>query len=290
MESEGINSESLKEIGRLSELGFEGWTQDSNGIFTSDKNSTISEDISFPESAYEHEFVNLDSFWVYCRAKMIHRAIESHNVKLIWEIGAGSGSVAIPISKEGISVIATEPYYSGVQNIAKSKVTVFHASLKDLNIPNDSINAVGIFDVLEHIENPRDFLHQIWNFLASNGYIFVTVPAHQWLFSDFDTSIGHFRRYSLANLDKELLESGFQKVERRYFFSLLVLPAFILRRIPYLFGRRRSFEGKKGTRLSSNRLFRPTNAINEILKKLLLAESRLRLPFGLSVIGVYRKA
>lgn len=290
MESKGINSESLKEISRLSELGFQGWTQDFNGVFKKDNNSTVDENISFPESAYEQGFGNLDSFWVYCRAKIISRAIKSHNVELIWEIGAGSGLVAIPISREGISVIATEPYYFGVSNIAKNKVTALHASLEDLNIPIGSINAVGIFDVLEHIEFPNNFLRQIWNFLAPNGYIFITVPAHQWLFSDFDTSIGHFRRYSLANLDKEFLEAGFEKVERHFFFSSLVLPVYILRRIPYLLGRRRPFEGEKGTRVSSNSLMNPTSALNRILKCLLLAESRLRLPFGLSIIGVYRKA
>ena len=289
MEYQGITLEAFEEIVRLRELGLRGWTQDSNGVFRRETDSAVAEKISFPESAFEQQFGNPDSFWVYCRANVIYRALKKQQIKLLWEIGAGSGSAAIPITKKGITVIATEPYYLGVQNIARNNLAAFHTSLSGLNVPNNSVDALGIFDVLEHIENPNGFLGQIRSFLKPSGLIFITVPAHQWLFSDFDTSIGHFRRYSLASLDKELFGAGFEKVDRHYFFSSLVIPALILRRIPFLLGRRRSFEGEKGFRASSNNLMNPMVALNQILKALLLAESRLRLPFGLSVIGVYRK-
>lgn len=289
MEYKGVNPESLEEIDRLKKLGLQGWAQDSTGVFRREKESAVAEIISFPESAYEQELGSLDSFWVYCRAIIISRAIKRQKIKLIWEIGAGSGSAAIPISRMDITVIATEPYYNGIQNIAKNNIAAFHTSLKDLNLPNNSINAVGIFDVLEHIENPNYFLRQISGFLAPNGLIFITVPAHQWLYSDFDMSIGHYRRYSLGTLDKELLDAGYERVTRHHFFSSLVVPALILRRIPYLLRRKRSFDGNKGIKASSNKLMNPKGVLNRILKILLLAESRLRLPFGLSVIGVYKK-
>ena len=60
----------------------------------------------------------------------------------------------------------------------------------------------------------------------SNKKIFV--PALSWLYSSFDTSIGHFRRYHKKNLVNLVSELGF-KIERcHYFDSLGILPWFIV--------------------------------------------------------------
>jgi len=51
-------------------------------------------------------------------------------------------------------------------------------------------------DVLEHIEDHEDELARAAKRLDSGGSLVVLVPAHDFLFSEFDRSIGHFRRYS----------------------------------------------------------------------------------------------
>jgi SAM-dependent methyltransferase len=55
-------------------------------------------------------------------------------------------------------------------------------------------------DVLEHIEDDRAELAAAALRLAPSGYLVVLAPAHQWLFSNFDAAIGHYRRYSLRTL------------------------------------------------------------------------------------------
>jgi 2-polyprenyl-3-methyl-5-hydroxy-6-metoxy-1,4-benzoquinol methylase len=55
-------------------------------------------------------------------------------------------------------------------------------------------------DVLEHIENDRVELTRAAGRLAPLGHLIVLSPAHNWLFSPFDTAIGHYRRYSKSTL------------------------------------------------------------------------------------------
>lgn len=55
-------------------------------------------------------------------------------------------------------------------------------------------------DVLEHIESDRDELELASSLLKPGGYLLVLVPAHQFLYSNFDSSIGHYRRYSRSSL------------------------------------------------------------------------------------------
>ena len=42
-------------------------------------------------------------------------------------------------------------------------------------------DAIGAFDLLEHIANDDDVLQQIYNALEPGGFLFITVPQHRWL-------------------------------------------------------------------------------------------------------------
>jgi len=55
-------------------------------------------------------------------------------------------------------------------------------------------------DVIEHIENDAAELQQAKEILSEGGHLIVLVPAHQSLFSPFDKTIGHYRRYNKKRL------------------------------------------------------------------------------------------
>jgi SAM-dependent methyltransferase len=61
-------------------------------------------------------------------------------------------------------------------------------------------DTVLYIDVLEHIEDDRGELVQAARHLAPGGKVVVLAPAHQWLFSPFDSAVGHYRRYDRASL------------------------------------------------------------------------------------------
>jgi hypothetical protein len=55
-------------------------------------------------------------------------------------------------------------------------------------------------DVLEHILEDGPELVGACRHLATQGYLVVLAPAHQFLFTAFDAAIGHHRRYDRARL------------------------------------------------------------------------------------------
>jgi SAM-dependent methyltransferase len=61
-------------------------------------------------------------------------------------------------------------------------------------------DTVIYIDVLEHIADDREELSSAAAHLRAGGRIIVLSPAHQRLFTPFDTAIGHFRRYNRAML------------------------------------------------------------------------------------------
>jgi SAM-dependent methyltransferase len=55
-------------------------------------------------------------------------------------------------------------------------------------------------DVLEHIQDDRAELRRAAAHLNDGAHVIVLSPAHNFLFTPFDSAIGHFRRYSRESL------------------------------------------------------------------------------------------
>jgi predicted SAM-dependent methyltransferase len=77
-------------------------------------------------------------------------------------------------------------------------------------------------DVIEHIENDTDELKKASSFLKPGGHLIVLVPAHNYLYSEFDKSIGHFRRYNKKMLI-EVAPKELKQIDLRYLDSLGLL-------------------------------------------------------------------
>jgi hypothetical protein len=64
----------------------------------------------------------------------------------------------------------------------------------------ESFDAILYIDVLEHIEDDRAELARAAAHLKPRGSLIVLSPAHPFLFTPFDTAIGHYRRYTRASI------------------------------------------------------------------------------------------
>lgn len=83
-------------------------------------------------------------------------------------------------------------------------------------------DSILYIDVLEHIEDDRAELERASRHLAPGGKLIVLSPAYQFLFSPFDKSIGHYRRYTRATLSA-LKPPGCRLTLLRYLDSIGLL-------------------------------------------------------------------
>lgn len=178
-----------------------------------------------------------ESWWFDTRNQIIYKHFESKSkTEVLWDIGSGPGIVSKYLQEHGKRCIAIEPNRQGVIFSAKRGVISIESNLQSLCLPSASIHQIGLFDVLEHVEDRQNLLSEIKRVLTSSGELLITVPALNFLWSAADEHAGHFVRYSRKKLERELNANGFKLKESHYFFSTLVLPLLLLRAIPYRLG------------------------------------------------------
>lgn len=145
----------------------------------------------------------------------------------VLEVGAGIGETTHTLCKGNFnSWVCLEPD-SELTDIISAKqksgylpsfIEIITNTLDGVD-PNRKFDSIIYIDVIEHIEHDAEELKKASSFLKPGGHLIVLVPAHNYLFSKFDESIGHFRRYN-----KQMLGSAapkdVKKIDLRYLDSV----------------------------------------------------------------------
>lgn len=122
----------------------------------------------------------------------------------VLEVGAGLGTNTVRLKNSSVrswkclepdpelnaqlaDTIAGLPFYSAAAGTIRS-------------VGESRFDSILYIDVLEHIEADKEELAMAAQLLRRGGHIVVLSPAHQFLFSEFDRGIGHYRRYNKAFL------------------------------------------------------------------------------------------
>ena len=136
-------------------------------------------------------------------------------------------------------------------------------------------------DVLEHIKDDKGIIKKLSNHLKKGGYILVTVPAFQLLFSKKDVALGHFRRYNLKDL--KIVFKRFEQKRLTYFNFLLFFPISFLILFFKTFKLDFINEVEKAPNFFVNRLMYSLFIIEKNLLRI------INFPFGISILGLFRK-
>jgi len=247
--------------------------------------------ISYPAEAFDLIRSENVGFWATHRFREFERLLKKYNRSTLVEVGAGSGAMAIPLHNAGFEVFAIEPVLAGTNHMVANGVTAIAAFLEDLKFPNSSISTLGIFDCSRAHRKPVQTVAEMHRIVEPGGLVFVSVPCGQWLWGSIDETLGHFRRYSCKSLIALMEQNGFRRVQTGYLFMSLVPVAFALRAVPY-----RLFQ-KSGHRVSVSNVKSQVAVggakallINIVLDAELLCSRFFRMPYGLSVTGVFEKA
>jgi len=208
-----------------------------DGIWYSQDN----ENISYPSEGNENCFAVEDgSFWFRHRNNCIASIVKNFPPKdneTIFDIGGGNGFVSLGLANAGFDVALLEPGSVGTRNAKKRGLkNVICATTDAAKLKQHSLPAVGLFDVIEHIEDDLAFLQSIRNLMTKGGRLYATVPSYSFLWSEEDVFAGHFRRYDLEDISKVLESAGFQVEFSSYIFRFLPIPIFLFRTLPYKMG------------------------------------------------------
>lgn len=126
----------------------------------------------------------------------------------VLEVGAGiGGTTAFLVENEHDSWTCLEPDPSLVVQLTEfikekkpdRNYSVVTGNINDLN-RGTNYDTILYIDVLEHILDDRAELSRAARLLAPDGCLIVLSPAYQWLYSEFDKAIGHYRRYTRTSL------------------------------------------------------------------------------------------
>ena len=83
-------------------------------------------------------------------------------------------------------------------------------------------------NVLEHVERDREEVGIAHQALKPGGHLAILVPALEWLYSEFDSQLGHFRRYRKDSLVSLLENRGFEIQEAKYFDMAGIMPWYLM--------------------------------------------------------------
>lgn len=232
-----------------------------------------------------------NNWWHVARRKIIETTIEKYIGKtpsnaIVLDIGCGSGGNFDLISKYYKNIYGVEAS-SCVMEIAKQKYPDINISQGDLpdNVPfsDNYFDIIFLLDVLEHIEDDSSALKTIFKKLKPGGYLILTVPAFNFLWSHHDEINHHKRRYSLGELTSKIRKNNF-KIKCESYFNTLLFPLIALVRLV-----------KKGNASLKNKsdIFAMPGVINSLLTNIMSSEKFFirnnKLPFGVSIIVVAQK-
>ena len=174
-------------------------------------------------------------WWFQARKKIIDQIISNNIFKKknnILDFGLGSGVNLDILKKYGsVDVHEKNKFARSILKKNKNIKTIF----SNLKLKKNYYDIILLADVIEHIEKPKILMKNLKKFLKKDGQLLITVPAYQFLFSKKDEVLGHYRRYDINSLKKEL--KGFEIVNISYFNTFLSLPIIILTIINKIFKR-----------------------------------------------------
>lgn len=187
-----------------------------------------------PDYFEELACLEAGNFWFCARNRIISWALLKHfpGARSFFEVGCGTGFVlsGLSTSVPSIDLFGSELFAEGLAFAARRVPSARLVQMDARRIALiGAVDVVGAFDVLEHIPEDEQALHQMFEAVRPGGGVIVTVPQHQFLWSRQDEYAQHVRRYSARELRAKIEAAGFSLLRMTSFVSAL-LPLMVVAR------------------------------------------------------------
>ena len=257
--------------------------------------SKLQEYADYPDAGFDVTEENAaTSFWITSRNRLFHhlvmKSLHRTGGHRLLEIGCGNGDLLRRLSEEAdIHLTGSEIYLKGLKySEAKLPLVDFIQFDVSEGVTGERFDLIAAFDVLEHIEDDRAAMANIFEMLSENGRLVLSVPQYMFLWSNLDEIVFHKRRYSRREMVRKLTDAGYV-IERTTSFVFTLFPLMLVSR---LFDRKLKPTADDGQALDrrvrfsgfTNALFDAVMRIDEFLIRL-----GLSLPFGGTLVLVAKK-
>ena len=234
--------------------------------------------------------VEVRHFWFVGRCHVVRsalrRALPDLDSRRLFDVGCGSGGLLAFLARSGLGVAGACDVYRESLRIVRERLDV-PLVLVDEGRPlplGEGYDLLGMFDVLEHIDDDAGALRALRAALLPGGALILTVPAHQWLFDEMDELAFHRRRYDRRGLRRILEQSGFEVRLLSHFMSPVVPILLMVRSAGRVLRHRHSRLERRRAEMEVVPVF------NELMRGLLAVERAVMglfpLPFGSSIVAV----
>ncbi len=187
-------------------------------------------------SEFPDEWYNLNlnhHFWFVWRLRALQRlirdnALDTQAPKVGLDIGCGVAFLRAKIESFSQWTLDGCDVNEACLQIAaagRGRLLLYNIGDKQSEF-KERYDLIFLFDVIEHIRDPKPFLESALWHLRPGGAVILNVPALPGLYSRYDELVGHFLRYTSGSM-RQLLDSLSVKVtvrDLRYWgFSLIPL-------------------------------------------------------------------
>ena len=228
-------------------------------------------------------------WWFVSRRAICERMIDRLNLPrgaAILEPGCGTGGNFAMLSRRG-KLYAMDSDETALRFAAsRGTAELARGHLPD-RIPFDDIlfDLVVMTDVLEHLDDEAGSLHAIRARLKPGGWLLLTVPAMQWLWSEHDVTHHHRRRYRASQLRTRVTDAGFT-VEYLGYFNFILFPLIAgVRMLQRIVSSSNGRDGQHDLKL-------PSPVMNAVLARVFSSERyvipAVRMPAGVSLLLLAR--
>jgi SAM-dependent methyltransferase len=206
----------------------------------------------------------------------------------ILDIGCGTGVLVDELTTQGHEVWGLDISEEALKfcRMRGHNKRLYRGDATNLPFADCRFDLVTAIGVIEHLDNDEIFLSEVWRVLKPQSCFVMLTSSFPWLWSMHDVANEHRRRYYISEIEKLFGASHFEIVRLSHmnFFAFPFLAVtLILHRLIYGLNPERS-----------QRIFPvPPKPMNFILTEALALEATLmkwvRLPWGVSMIGAFRK-
>jgi SAM-dependent methyltransferase len=204
----------------------------------------------------------------------------------ILDIGSGTGIILKTLEEFG-QAFGMELSWEAIQFLKRRRLKRIVCSDAEQVLPfrNDSFSLVTCLDVLEHLDHDKELLAEMIRVCEEGGYVLMTVPAFNRLWSPHDSVLHHRRRYTRTRLLGQLSGLNGQVLKASYYNFMLSLPILTVRKLRSLFSER----GKGQSDFFIGLPEGVNRSLSALYKLELLGLRLFRYPYGVSLLILLRK-